>query len=120
MDMSEETKYYCDECGVDITHRDSVTLVVLCYQGHGPMPNKWRLEKYNKIPYIYKEVYNRMLCPDCVGAKIQWKQHLEPHFDFSLKEKARAFLIKHGLLRNANETDESDKSISKTNLNDTR
>lgn len=95
--MTVETKFYCDECGKETV--SGVSLAVMAIEGLYEMPSAFDLEKFNKIPWQHKEVYNKFLCLDCLGEAIEHPTIGEHDRYFTLKEKARAFLIKHGFLK---------------------
>lgn len=96
--MGSETKFYCDECGVELGRR-AVGVVVLVCDRPKEWSSKFSLERFNRISYKHKEVYSRDLCLECLGEEIQDQWESEPCRDFGLKENARRFLIKHGLLK---------------------
>jgi len=97
--MGEEVKFYCDECGKEVWGGKWVNIAVFAYGGYQKMPSNFSLERYNKIPFNCKEIYNKMLCYGCVGEGVREQGNLEPYPSFSLKEQAREFLIKHKFLK---------------------
>jgi len=54
--VTVETKFYWDECGRETTH--GVSLAVMAVEGLHEMPSAFDLEKFNKIPWHGKDVYN--------------------------------------------------------------
>jgi len=95
--VTVETKFYCDECGKETVK--GVSLIVLAVEGLHEMPSTLDLEKFNKVPWQSKEVYNKFLCLDCLGETVEHPRIGEHTKYFGLKERARDFLIKHGLLK---------------------
>lgn len=96
--MTVETKYYCDECGKEVTGR-AVTIAVLVTSGFHEMPGRFDIQEFASIPYQFKQVYNKFLCYDCIGEGIQEYWGGEGGRDFNLKEAGRRFLIKFGFLK---------------------
>jgi len=95
--MTKETKYYCDECGKELGR--GVCITVLVTNQYQYDLDKWDLEKFNRIPYTHKIVYNKSVCPECLGEEIKEYSGTEPRRDFGLIEKGLRFLVKHKFLR---------------------
>jgi len=96
--MTVETKYYCDECGREVTDR-AISIAVMVTSGYYEMPDRFNMEVFRQVPYKFKQVYNKFICHDCVGEAVQEYRDGEGGRSFELKEAARSFLINHGLLK---------------------
>ena len=63
----KEVKYYCDECGEEVKHHNSATVIVLIKQGIHDSPNSFDPNDWDKIDYARKGSYSKLLCPKCLG-----------------------------------------------------
>lgn len=97
--MGVEEIYSCDECGKKVWFQNCATIVVLAFQGYNWSPSKFDLDRWKEKYWKHKEVYNKQLCPDCIGEAITINCGDDP--EFSLREKAMGFLRKHGFVKTA-------------------
>ena len=90
----EETKYYCDECGVELNTHRCLTVRIAVTEGY-------RNSYHDRTDVLThgKEVYNYVLCPICVGEIITWGHDGEGSRTLSLSEYGRSILVRLGLLK---------------------
>lgn len=104
----KETNYFCDECGAKLHSQACVTVTVFAHQGYhnyhdadlSKVYANEQVKKWADEYWKHKEIYHRLLCPDCVGgrANVDFNHGDDPYF--AIKDKARYLLSKIGAIKN--------------------
>jgi len=96
--MSKITKYYCDECGKEITAQSGAAkIVIFAIQGVSDIPNKFDFDEFKSSYWKHKEIYSHQLCEKCIGSYIT--VNCGDNDKFSIKDKGRNLLKKLGFIK---------------------
>ena len=90
--MTQEIKYYCDECGIEVKQNNSASVIVLVMRGIHHSPSCFQPDDWNKNHYGSKVAYSKLLCPDCLGSNC--KEDYRNSILFSKKDWWERLLVR--------------------------